>query len=42
MAKILVLDDQDYRFVVEEVLKREGYEVTTADNPQKAINLFWG
>ena len=40
MAKILVLDDQDYRFVVEEVLKREGYEVTTADNPQKAINLF--
>lgn len=40
MAKILVLDDQDYRYVVEEVLKREGYDVTTADNPQKAINLF--
>ncbi|PKN85816.1 MAG: DNA-binding response regulator, partial [Deltaproteobacteria bacterium HGW-Deltaproteobacteria-1] len=40
MAKILVVDDQDYRYVVEEVLKREGYDVTTADNPQKAINLF--
>lgn len=40
MAKILVLDDQDYRYVMEEVLKREGYDVTTTDNPQKAINLF--
>ena len=40
MAKILVVDDQDYRYVMEEALKRDGYDVTTADNPQKAINIF--
>jgi two-component system, NtrC family, response regulator PilR len=40
MARILVVDDQDYRYVMEEALKREGYDVTTADNPQKAINVF--
>ena len=40
MAKILVLDDdQGMREVMEIMLTKEGYDVTTSDNPVKAINL---
>lgn len=40
MAKILVLDDdQEMRDFLDIMLTQEGYEVTTADRPEKAINL---
>jgi len=40
MAKILVLDDdQGMREFMEIMLIKEGYDVTTADSPVKAINL---
>ncbi len=40
MAKILVLDDdQGMREFMEIMLTQEGYDVTSADNPVKAINL---
>ncbi len=40
MAKILVLDDdQGMREFMEIMLTKEGYDVTSADNPVKAINL---
>ncbi|KAF0159762.1 MAG: two-component system NtrC family response regulator PilR [Syntrophaceae bacterium] len=40
MAKILVLDDdQGMREVMEIMLTKEGYDVTTSDSPVKAINL---
>lgn len=40
MAKILVLDDdQGMREFMEIMLTKEGYEVTSADSPVKAINL---
>lgn len=40
MAKILVLDDdQGMREVMEIMLTKEGYDVTTIDNPAKAISL---
>jgi len=40
MAKILVLDDdQGMREFLEIMLSKEGYDVTTADDPAKAINL---
>lgn len=40
MAKILVLDDdQGMREFMEIMLTKEGYEVTSADSPAKAINL---
>jgi len=40
MAKILVVDDdQGMREFMEIMLTQEGYEVTAADNPVKAINL---
>jgi two-component system, NtrC family, response regulator PilR len=40
MAKILVLDDdQGMREFLEIMLAKEGYDVTTADSPVKAINL---
>lgn len=40
MAKILVLDDdQGMREFMEIMLTKEGYDVTTADTPVKAINL---
>ncbi len=40
MAKILVLDDdQNIRELMEITLTNEGYDVTTADSPGKAINL---
>ncbi len=40
MAKILVLDDdQGMREFMEIMLTKEGYEVTSAENPVKAINL---
>ncbi|NLX50834.1 MAG: sigma-54-dependent Fis family transcriptional regulator, partial [Deltaproteobacteria bacterium] len=41
MAKILVVDDdQGMREFMEIMLTREGYDVTCADNPVKAISLF--
>jgi two-component system response regulator PilR (NtrC family) len=40
MAKILVLDDdQGMREFMEIMLTKEGYDVTSADSPAKAINL---
>ena len=40
MAKILVVDDdQGMREFMEIMLTQEGYDVTAADNPVKAINL---
>lgn len=40
MAKILVLDDdQGMREFMEIMLAKEGYDVTSADSPAKAINL---
>ena len=40
MAKILVLDDdQGMREFMEIMLTKEGYDVTSADEPSKAINL---
>ncbi|HOE79078.1 MAG TPA: sigma-54 dependent transcriptional regulator [Smithellaceae bacterium] len=40
MAKILVLDDdQEMREFLAIMLTKEGYEVTVADRPEKAINL---
>lgn len=40
MARILVLDDdQGMREFMEIMLTKEGYEVTSADDPSKAINL---
>jgi two-component system, NtrC family, response regulator PilR len=40
MAKILVLDDdQGMREFMEIMLTKEGYDVTSADSPMKAINL---
>ncbi|HDQ04671.1 MAG TPA: sigma-54-dependent Fis family transcriptional regulator [Deltaproteobacteria bacterium] len=40
MAKILVLDDdQGMREFMEIMLAKEGYEVTSAEDPAKAINL---
>jgi len=40
MAKILVLDDdQGMREFMEIMLSKEGYDVTSADSPGKAINL---
>jgi len=40
MARILVLDDdQGMREFMEIMLTKEGYEVTSADEPTKAINL---
>ncbi len=40
MAKILVVDDdQGMREFMEIMLTKEGYDVTTADSPVKAINL---
>jgi two-component system, NtrC family, response regulator PilR len=40
MAKILVLDDdQGMREFMEIMLAKEGYDVTSIDNPAKAINL---
>lgn len=40
MAKILVVDDdQGMREFMEIMLTKEGYDVTSADNPVKAINL---
>jgi two-component system response regulator PilR (NtrC family) len=40
MAKILVVDDdQGMREFMEIMLTKEGYDVTPADNPVKAINL---
>jgi two-component system, NtrC family, response regulator PilR len=40
MAKILVLDDdQGMREFMEIMLTKEGYDVTSADSPVKAINL---
>jgi two-component system response regulator PilR (NtrC family) len=40
MAKILVVDDdQGMREFMEIMLSKEGYDVTSADNPVKAINL---
>ena len=41
MAKILVLDDdQGMREFMEIMLTKEGYDVTSVDEPSKAINLF--
>lgn len=41
MAKILVVDDdQGMREFMEIMLTQEGYDVTCADNPVKAISLF--
>ena len=40
MAKILVLDDdQEMREFLGIMLTKEGYEVTVADRPEKAISL---
>ena len=40
MAKILVVDDdQGMREFMEIMLTKEGYDITTADSPVKAINL---
>ncbi len=40
MAKILVLDDdQEMRDFLDIMLTQEGYDVTTADRPEKAISL---
>ena len=40
MAKILVLDDdQGMREFMEIMLTKEGYDVTCAEDPAKAINL---
>jgi len=40
MAKILILDDdQGMREFMEIMLTKEGYDVTSADEPSKAINL---
>jgi two-component system, NtrC family, response regulator PilR len=40
MARILVVDDdQDMREFMEIMLTKEGYDVTTAEDPAKAINL---
>ena len=40
MARILVLDDdQGMRELMEIMLTKEGYDVTSADDPSKAITL---
>jgi two-component system response regulator PilR (NtrC family) len=40
MARILVLDDdQGMREFMEIMLTKEGYDVTSVDDPSKAINL---
>ncbi len=39
--KILVVDDdQSFRFLLEEALKKEGYEVTSAGSGEEALELF--
>ncbi len=41
MNKILLIeDDMDFRWMLSEMLKREGYEVQTADNGAEGVRLL--
>ncbi len=41
MSRILLIeDDQDFRWMLSEMLKREGYEVQTADNGDEGVRLL--
>lgn len=42
MVRILVIEDDDiFREVLEEALKRNGYEVTTAPDGEEGMKLFY-
>jgi DNA-binding NtrC family response regulator len=37
---LLIEDDMDFRWMLSEMLKREGYEVQTADNGSEGVRLL--